>query len=551
MITNIKRNWLVYILLIVITLVVYSRVTEFKFVHYDDLTYVTDNDHVKTGLTPANIRYAFSWTEDGNWIPLTWMSYMLDHDVSAQLYSMEVTDSESPAVYHATNLILHVMNTLLLFIVLSALTGLRWRSAMVAAIFAVHPLHVESVAWVAERKDVLSTFFLLLTLCAYVWYSKRPGVYRYLLVAVAFALGLMAKSMLVTLPVVMLLLDMWPLRRLVGWTGDKKVPGEPLRRLVLEKAPLLVLSLAAAVVAVFAQKHGNAVGSLADYPLGERLANALVSYIVYVGKTIWPTKLACLYPHPHGGLPVWQVAGCSLIFAALTFAAVRVTRKLPYLTVGWLWYVITLLPVIGVVQVGTQAMADRYTYIPMIGLSIAIVWGVSELLAGRRAGSTTFAVVSGLVICCLMVPAYSQMGFWRDDLTLFGHAIEVTSDNATAQFNLANSLVRDGQLDPAIAHFREAIRIDPNKSEAHNNLGGILLSQHETSEAAEHFRIAVRLKPDYPDAHSNLAIVLMDEGKVSEAIAHLKIAHRLKPYDQSITQSLEDAEAVTASHGRQ
>lgn len=540
MVSSIKRDWFIYLFLIAITLIVYSQVTEFEFVHYDDDVYVTENNHVKTGFTLANLKHAFTLTEDGNWIPLVWISLMTDHVMSVHTHSDEYGNDENPAVYHRTNLILHLLNTLLLFTALSAMTGLRWRSAVVAAIFAVHPLHVESVAWVAERKDVLSTLFMMLTLCVYLWYVKRPCIGRYLLVAAIFVLGLMSKQMLVTLPIVLLLLDMWPLKRNMA---SKKTPGEPLRKLILEKIPLLMLAFAASVATVLAQGHQKSVMSLVKYPLGVRLDNSLVSYISYIAKTFLPMKLACFYPHPSNTLPIWQVVACGLVLVALTIAAIRVARKLPYLTVGWLWYLITLLPVIGIVQVGFQAMADRYAYITQIGLSIAIVWGVSELLIYRRAGILKLGVLSGLVIACLMVRAHSQASVWKNDLALFTHAVDVTSNNAIAQYNLANHLMDNGQLDIAIAHFREAVRIDPNKSDAHNNLGIALYKQSNFSEAMEHFKTAVRLRPNYVDAHLNIASILMSQKNNTEAISHLEIVHRIQPNNQSIIKALRDLKA--------
>lgn len=542
MFNSTKRDWFIYLFLIVITLAVYSRVTESKFVHYDDYIYVADNDHVKTGLTLDNVRWAFAGKYESNWMPLTWISFMADHEIGSQSYSMEYGNAENPVVYHVTNLVLHILNTILLFVVLSAFTGFRWRSLVVAAIFAVHPLHVESVAWVAERKDVLSTFFMMLALWAYLSYSRHRGVGRYLLVMVAFALGLMSKSMLVTLPVVFLLLDFWPLRRVSGWTGDKQLSGESWRNLVREKIPFFALSLAAAAVAVLAQDRGHSLGKLADYPLGVRLANAVVSYIAYIGKAIWPVNLACLYPHPKNTLPVLLVIGSGLLLAAITYCAVRAARRLPYVTVGWLWYVITLLPVIGIVQVGSQALADRYTYIPLTGLSIAVVWGACELAARRRAAIAALAVVTGVVLVCLMVRAQLQVGFWSDDFALFGHAIKITRNNAIAQYNMADSLIAEQKSDQAIPYLLEAIRIDPNKAEAHNNLGGLLLAGNDPQGALEHFRAAVRIRPSYGDAQSNLGLTLVQMGKVEEAIPHLQVAHRLKPDDEVIGTALRDAQ---------
>jgi hypothetical protein len=559
MITNIKRNWLIYIFLIVITLAVYSRVTEFGFVQFDDGVYVMSNDHVKTGLTAANIRHALTFTQDANWIPLTWVSLMLDAEATTG------QDTENAAVYHRTNVIIHVLNTLLLFIVLSSLTGLRWRSAFIAALFALHPLHVESVAWVSERKDVLSTFFMMLTLWSYVWYVRKPETRRYVVVAVLFVLGLMSKSMLVTLPIVLLLLDFWPLRRVAGWTGDKKIKGLSWRQLAIEKAPLLAFSAAISVVTFLAQKHGGAVGTLDAYPLGVRLANALVSYFMYLWKMIWPVKLACLYPHPGTTLPAWEVACSGLMLVGITLAAVRSARKLPWLTVGWLWYVITLIPVIGIVQVGQQALADRYTYTTLIGIFIVVVWSVCELVPKGSARVPLLAVLATAVILPLSVRAYSQVGFWRDNITFFTHAIQVTSNNRVALHNLAlaqgdlgKSLVNKGRADDAIAHLREALRIDPTdallhketSAEYHNYLGIAYGMKGEMGPAREQFLEALKNDKNNTDAMCNLVKMALDARNADEALRYARQAYSVAPNNKKVRLTLDTAEAWNAQNAR-
>ncbi len=399
-------------------------------------------------------------------MPVTWISFFIDRGMHPDLYG-----PQDPHIYHRTNIVLHVLNALLLFVVLSALTGARWPSAFVAALFAVHPLHVESVAWIAERKDVLSTFFMLLTIWAYAGYArsatKKTDVsetrndrlrsrkrkahrssareatssgggrwWRYALVVVLYALGLMAKSMLVTLPILLLLLDFWPLRRVVESPKSKvesQGPDQPggshllptphsLFPLVVEKLPLFALALATGVIAVFAQHWGKSLGSFQHYPFGVRLANAAVSYVAYIGKSFWPVRLACFYPHPLGTIPTWQVGACAGLLAVVTAGAIVVARRLPYVTVGWLWYVITLLPVIGIIQVGGQSMADRYTYITLIGFWVAVVWAAYEFVGKTRAGGIALSVAAVAVLACLAVRASSQARYWRDDLTLFEHA---------------------------------------------------------------------------------------------------------------------------------
>lgn len=567
MIVNIKRNWFIYAVLAALTLVVYSQVMTFPFVSYDDGIYVTNNAHIRDGITPSSLAWALTGKYEANWIPLTWVSYMLDHQVSASASSGE----ENASTYHRTNLLLHVMSTLLLFLLLGTLTGSRWRSALVAAIFAVHPLHVESVAWVAERKDVLSTFFMMLTLLAYVSYVRRPGAGRYILTMIAFVLGLMSKSMLVTLPVLLLLLDFWPLKRVGGSSDEGEAKQRPCRKLLVEKLPFFAAALVAGVVTVMAQEHGEAVRSFVRYPMGERLANGAVSYLAYIGKTLWPTKLACFYPHPHNTIPIWEVAGAVVALAVLTFIAIRAARRLPQVAVGWLWYLVTLVPVIGIVQVGAQGMADRYMYVPMIGLSIAVVWGVAELVRPSfRHRTVVLGVVSCLLLVCLMVKAHSQVGMWKDDIVLFTHAIDVTSANSLMQFNLADSYLNQGDSDQAAEHFRAALDFSPNDAESQNNLAMILLQQAQEEgaagsdsyvfqevrfsrskidEADEHFRAAVRLLPNSAGPHRYLACVLMIEGKTDEAIAEFRAALRINP-DSSTQQALQEALANKQAPGK-
>jgi hypothetical protein len=460
--------------------VVFGRVIGFEFVNYDDPQYVTANSHVQEGLTVAGVRWAFTTFTEGNWHPLTWISLMLDGSIGGL----------DPRVFHLTNLILHLANTLLLFLVLDRMTGLPRRSAVTAALFAIHPLHVESVAWIAERKDVLSTLFMLLTLAAYVGYVERPGLARRLAVVLLFALGLMAKPMLVTLPVLLLLLDAWPLRRQGPW-----------RRLMLEKAPLFAMSIIAGVVTVVAQWQGETVRSLAAYPIGVRVANAIVATATYLGQAIWPTGLAVFYPHPHASLAAATVIGSAVVLAAVTFWTIHVRRSRPYLLFGWAWYLVTLAPVAGIVQVGSQARADRYTYIPLIGIFLGAVWAISDRFSDRP------ALLSGMtwaVLVMLGIGAFVQVGTWRDSVTLFRHALAVTDDNAVAHNNLGTALLRLRLLSEAEEHFREAVRINPAFAEAHSNLGAALGRQGRTDEAIPEFERALELQPDYPEARLNL-----------------------------------------------
>jgi Flp pilus assembly protein TadD len=484
---------------------------------------VKNNPHVQGAFSAANLTWAWTTTQAANWHPLTWLSLMLD----TQLFGKGAWG------YHLTNLLLHLANTLLLFGLLRRLTGATLRSALVAALFAVHPLHVESVAWVSERKDVLSTLFGFLTVWAYARYAEAPGLRRYLLVVLGLALSLMAKPMLVTLPFVLLLLDYWPMRRwrLAGAASDDGTPPRsavPAGWLLLEKLPLLVLSAASSAMTVWAQRHGRAIQELAGLPLPARLSNALVSYVDYLRQTIWPSDLALFYPHPGANLPAWQVAGAALLVLAVTALALWGGRRWPYLLVGWLWYVGTLVPVIGLVQVGFQARADRYTYVPLIGIFLMLSWGLTDL-ARRWHGREVLACAAGLALICFTAITWSQTRYWHDSVTLWNHTLEVTEGNFIAHNNLGEILTEQGKAAEATRHFREALRIRPDSKEAHNNLGIIFINQGEAAEAIWHLREAVRLEPAYSDAHNNLGIALVNQGKAAEATRHFREAVRLKP----------------------
>jgi tetratricopeptide (TPR) repeat protein len=500
--------------LVVGTLAVFGPVYANDFVNYDDPQYVTANPHVKAGLSGEGVRWAFTSTEVLNWHPLTWLSLQLD----ASLYGSR------PWGYHQTNLLLHAANALLLFLVLWRLTAAVWRSAAVAALFAVHPLHVESVAWVAERKDVLSTFFGLLALAAYVRYVERPTLSRYLPVAGAMVLSLMAKPMLVTLPAILLLLDYWPLGRLgIGRPA-------PLRLVLGEKIPLLALAVASAVLTVFAQHQGGAIESLETLPLGLRAGNAVVSYVRYLGLALWPVSLAPFYPHPRAALPAWQVAGAAALLAAVTALTLASYRRRPYLTVGWLWYVITLVPVIGVVQVGEQALADRYTYVPLIGPFVMMAWGLADLLAQRPALKTLLApaAVASVLACAILT--WRQTTFWRDGRTLWEHTLRVTTDNYLAENNLgAACLFGQGTPQEAEQHLRNAVRMHPDYWRAHARLGMALDQQGKLDEAIASYSQSLALQPDQPSTRNNQAIVLGKRGRLPEAIAQLEEATRLDP----------------------
>jgi tetratricopeptide (TPR) repeat protein len=445
------------------------------------------------------------------------------------------------AGHHFTNLAFHIVNTLLLFLVFHRMTHEAWKSAFVAALFAVHPLHVESVAWASERKDVLSTFFLVLTMGAYVLYVERPGLKRYFFVLLCFVLGLMAKPMLVTLPFALLLLDYWPLGRcpfkswahlypkriecLNGFRDQRQGVGH----LLAEKAPLLVFAAVSGIVAFVAQQLGGATKTLASFPVEIRIANAMLSYVRYLGKMIWPTNLAVFYPHPGNTVLIWQAALAVLFLLGLSLLTMRRAKQQSYLPVGWLWYLGTLVPVIGLVQVGDHAMADRYTYVPLIGLFVVMAWGLPDLLA--RCSHRRFILTSSAlaVIVVFMICSSLQVRHWKNSITLFTHTLQAAPNNPQAHTNLGIALAEQGRLDEAIRHYAEALRIKPDFLPARINLGGALAGQEKFDEALAQYSEALRIKPDFGDAHYNLANLLTRHGRPLEAMAHYSEALRIKP----------------------
>ena len=502
------RRW-VSLSLAAVTVVAYAGVWRNGFVAWDDPSYVSENSHVLGGLTWRGVVWAFTNTQGANWHPVTWLSHMLD----VQLLGPD------PGMHHAVGLLLHVLNSVLLFGVLHRMTGAPGRSAFVAALFAVHPLHVESVAWAAERKDVLSTLFWMLTMAAYVAYVERPQRRRYVLLFVVFALGLMAKPMLVTLPFVLLLLDLWPLARHERTTWYA---------LVREKIPLMALALALSMVTFLAQQHAGAVQQLLGVPLGFRVANALVSYIRYIGKAIWPTGLAALYPFPES-LDGWKVVGAVIALAAASIVAIRARARRPYLTVGWFWYLGTLVPVIGFVQVGYQAMADRYTYIPLIGLFIVVAWGANELSAAWPSRRVILASAASVIVVAGIALTRAQVQVWHDGVALWQHTVAVTQGNFIAQTNLGYELAQRGRFDEAAEQYREALRISPNYILARQNLGLALASQGKYADAIDQYQTALRLQPANAVLRADFGLTLANAQRDSDAIAQYQEALRLQP----------------------
>lgn len=517
---QIRPDLLVCLFFVIAILSVYWQVRNYSFVNYDDRQYVTQNHYVQAGLTLESIKWSFTAIHASNWHPLTWLSHMLD----CQIYEM------NPGHHHMTNVLLHILNTLLLFLVFKRMTGKLWQSGFVAALFALHPLHVESVAWVAERKDLLSTFFWMLTLWSYVRYVERSDFNRYLPVLFFFILGLMAKPMLVTLPFVLLLLDYWPLRRFE--LGSRDENNSQQRRfnfgLICEKMPLFFLSAVSSVVTYIVQESSGAVNSLAVIPFHIRIANATVSYASYIGKMIWPHNLAVFYPYPES-IVSWKITGAGLLLGVISVIVCQMVRTKPYFAVGWLWYIGSLVPVIGIVQAGVQKMADRYTYVPLIGLFIIIAWGVPDILVRWRHKKIILAISTTFVLSAFMICTWFQVKNWQNSITLFEHALDVTVDNSIAHINLGEALAGQGKIDAAVRHYYEALRIKPNLAAPHLNLGVALKEGGKLSEAINHFSKVLGLKSDCAEVHYELGDTLDRKGDFASAIEHYLEAVRIKP----------------------
>ena len=505
-----RRTICVALLLVVVTAAAYSGIFKNDFVYYDDDVYVMMNTHVRQGLSWDNVRWAFTTFYASNWHPLTWLSHMLD----VQLFGL------NPAGHHFTNLLFHILAALLLFGFLRYATGKLWTGTFVAALFALHPAHVESVAWIAERKNVLSAMFWFATIWAYAYYARRPGSGRYAIVVILFALGLMAKPMLVTLPLVLLLLDWWPLKRL-------EMNARSFGKLAAEKLPLLVLAAASAIITVAAQQE--AIASFEKLGLMTRTANAVVSYCIYIGQFFRPAGLAAFYPYPRQPLLIEAMAGTALLIA-ITATVFCAGKQKKYLTMGWLWYLITLMPVIGIIQVGLQAHADRYTYIPFIGIFIMISWGL-ETIADRlhNGGKLLVKIAAVAVVLAMAGKTAQQVGYWKSDFTLFSHAVTVTKRNYLAYNNLGFLFDRTGRMDDADTQYRKALEINPNYADAHNNLGVLLAKTGRTDEAIAQYRQALEINPNYADAHNNLGVLLAKTGRTDEAIAHYLQALEISP----------------------
>ena len=490
--------------LVVGTFVVFWPLSQAEFLTIDDPAYVTDNRTVLDGITWEGLLWAFTTTHAEFWHPITWLSHMLD----VQVYGL------NPGGHHFTSLFLHLCNSLLLFFCLRRMTGAIWRSGIVAALFAFHPLHVETVAWVADRKDVLCTLFFMTTLLSYAWYTEKPGFWRYLSVFLNFALGLLCKPMLVTLPCVLLLLDWWPLARVEHPRSNYRervmvLPLRPVTALLIEKLPLLLLAMITSLGAVFAQQSRGGLVSLSEFSFPLRIANALVSYIHYIIKTVWPANLTYFYPFPDH-VPLWQAIGTGcLILLVFTVAAIHI-KKAPYLAVGICWYLGTLVPVIGIIKVGGFAMADRYTYIPLIGIFLSVVWGLGDIIASRRPDGMPRPLILAIatVIGLLMVTSFFQTRVWKDSDTLFRHALKVNNNNYSAHYSLGHILAKSGRFQEAAYHFQETVRIKPDKATFRYFLARALTLQGNYKEALMHLRIALEIYPAHKEARKELARIL-------------------------------------------
>ncbi len=523
---KIYQHALICLLIVAAALTVYWNIGACKFICFDDNLYVTENKQIQQGLSIDNMLWSFKLDASTNrayWHPLTWMSHMLD----CQLFGLDA------GKHHLVNLAIHIINALLLYLALNQMTGAMWKSAFVAALFAVHPLNVDSVAWIAERKNLLSTLFWFLTMLCYGYYARRPSLYRYLLVFTAMTAGLLSKPMLVTLPCVLLLLDFWPLNRIKGFPDGisgandfhRLAPG----LLIAEKIPLLALSIISIILSIFSLRHYDQIIPGQAAPMGLRIENAIVSYAKYITKILWPHDMAIYYPFP-ASIPVWQVAA-AFVFLATAFAIIAMpVKKAPFMAVGWLWFIGTLLPVIGIIQGGRwPAIADRWTYVPAIGIFIMISWGGAALLQ-RLSIKTPFRAITALgILAVLMIISHHQLRYWKNNIALFSHALDVTENNDVAHYNMAVQMTEQGNMDQVMQHYEAALKINPKLAEAYNNIGNILVKKRKTDPAIEQFQLALKYNPHLTQAHINLGNALMEKGFIDSAIEHFNRALEQDP----------------------
>jgi Flp pilus assembly protein TadD len=549
-----KYTYLIIFILVITSLIAYGRIMGNGFVNFDDEIYITKNQHVQAGFNPQTIKWAFTSVISSNWHPLTLLSHVLDW----QLFGAFASG------HHLINLFLHIGSVLLLFSFLNNASKTMWPSALVAALFALHPLRVESIAWAAERKDVLSTFFGMATLYAYVLYTEKHQFSKYILCILLFALSLLAKPMLVTLPFVLLLIDYWPLgrwqivsvplnvavpvnivisgkkkskHRKIDSSAEKKIttpvstPKDSnylIGQLFWEKVPFILLAIASSIVTIWAQNKGGAIATLQRVQFTDRLTNMIISYIAYLCKIIWPVDLAVFYPYEYSA-PGWQIIACLFLLVIISAVSIFFIKKAAFLFVGWLWYLGTLVPVIGFIQVGRQSMADRYTYFPSIGIAIILVWGIFHLLPKGKIRKIILLPASAIILSVLSILTWQQCGYWKNSTSLFSHTLQVTKNNYLAHTNLGVALAGDGKTEEAIGHYRAALQIKPDDDDTHYNLANALKKQGAIDEAIAHYREAVKLNPNYSKAQNNLGVYLDAQGMHEEAIVHYRQALQIEP----------------------
>jgi tetratricopeptide (TPR) repeat protein len=534
--------------LVLTTLAVFWQLHNHEFItNFDDSFYITDNDNVKAGLTWQGIIWAFTTNHAFNWHPLTWLSHMFD----CQFFGVE------PGAHLLINTLFHTANATLLFFILYRMTGSLWSSAFIAAAFALHPLHVESVAWASERKDTLSTFLVMLTILSYTYYVERPCIKRYSMILLFFALCLMAKQMYVTLPFLLILLDYWPLGR-ISFRGQKHIccslgpAAISFRKCILEKVPFLILSVAASVIVFTVQRQTGVMRTFVDSPPASRLANVLVAYTTYIVKMFWPLKLAACYPYPYDGLSFWYVLLSALLLLVVTSFVTWKFRRYPYLAIGWFWYIGTLVPVIGLVQVGCSAFADRYTYFPLIGLFIFITWGLSNFAGRSRKKEVVFSVSAPVIILLFGTLSWYQAKYWQNSITLFSHAAQVVENNWWAYDVLGSAFLEQSRYDEAIKNFNKALELRPAHKKMRNmvefvvngKLGIALGYQGKLDEARKFFNQALTIKPNDSQTNYNMGCAYMRMGKVDEAIKYFYKALTFEPDSEIYREAFKHASLV-------
>jgi tetratricopeptide (TPR) repeat protein len=514
------RNSVICVLILVVVMAVYGRVIGYPFVNYDDNNYVTENSHIRNGLTWSGATWAFSSTEHSNWHPLTWLSHALD----CEIFGLQ------PYGHHLTNIVFHALNSVLLFLLMFQATKREGPSLVLALLFAVHPINVESVAWVAERKNVLSTFFFFLTLAAYGWYARKPNLSRYLSVLLFFACGLMSKPMLVTLPFVLLLLDYWPLERIGRNTS--------LAKLFVEKLPLFTLSGVVSVITFKAQEAGHAFHAATQFPFAVRFEDAIVAYALYLGKALWPSHLAAFYPHPGESVSLWTVAASSILLAVVT-GLTLIFRSRPYLLMGWLWFLGTLVPVIGLVQVGDQGMADRYAYVPFIGVFLMFTWAAADFFQAQRTSQIVSTAMSLGMILALLFATNRQIGYWSSDTKLWEHTLAVTTRNAFAHRHVGMALLLSNNTDDALWHLREAVAISPGDPMNYVDLGLCLQESHQFDAAVEQYQKAMGVTANTEE----LAVAYTNLGSLYEQVGNYPVA--IEKYKKAITLTVDKEQLAT------